>query len=83
MLESLESEDEWEKKRKLEGKETGPSDDAMFLRRDLIDALTRLDENMETYSKKAGEKMDKFDEKTESNSKKTEEGDDRHKKKKQ
>ena len=72
-LESLESEDEREKKRKLEGKLTRPSDDAMFLRREIIDAIKRSNEKGETYSKKADEKMDKFDEQMESYSKKTDE----------
>ena len=32
----------------------------MFLQREIIDAIIRLDEKMETYSRKANEKMDKF-----------------------
>ena len=59
-MDSLESEDEREKKSKLEemteGKSTRPSEDAMFLRTEIIDAITRSDEKMETYSKKADEK---------------------------
>ena len=47
MMDSLGSE-EREKKRKLEemreGKSTRPSGDAMFLRREIIDALRRSDE---------------------------------------
>ena len=47
MMDSLESEDEREKKRKLgemsEGKQTRTSDDAMFLRREIIDAIRRSD----------------------------------------
>ena len=43
-----------------EGKSTRPIDDAMFLRREIIDAITRSNEKMETYSKKADEKMDNF-----------------------
>ena len=35
-----------------ESKSTRPSDDAMFLRRETIDAIKRSDEKMETYSKK-------------------------------
>ena len=77
MMDSLESEDGREQKRKLEemseGKSTRPSDDAMFLRREIIDAITRSDENMETYSKKADEKMDNFDDTKEKYSKKTDE----------
>ena len=72
-LESLESEDEREKKRKLEGKSTRPSDDAMFLRRERIDAIKRSNEKIETCSKKTDEKMDKPDEKMKSYSKKTDE----------
>ena len=72
MMNSLESEDKREKKRKLEemseGKSTRPTEDAMFLRREIIDAI-----KMETFSKKAGEKMDKFDETMEKYSKKTDE----------
>ena len=52
MMDSLESEDEREKKRKLEemseGKSTRPRDDAMFLRREIIDVITRSDEKMDT-----------------------------------
>ena len=32
----------------------------MFLRKEMIDALKRSDEKMESYSRKADEKMDKF-----------------------
>ena len=64
MMDSLESEDEREKKRKLEemseGKSTRPSEDAMFLRREIIDTITKSDEKMKTYSKKADEKMYKL-----------------------
>ena len=52
MMESLEPEDERERKRKLEGKSTRPSNDAMFLRREIIDAITRSNEKIETYSTK-------------------------------
>ena len=58
---------------KLEGKSTRPSDDAMYLRREIINAITRSNEKIETYSKKADEKMGKFDEKLESYQKKTDE----------
>ena len=43
MMDSPESEDEREKKRT-----TRPSEDVMFLRREIIDAITRSDEKMET-----------------------------------
>ena len=46
---------ETEKKRKLR-----PSDDAMFLRKAIINAIKRSDEQMESYSKKTDEKMDNF-----------------------
>ena len=46
VMESLESEDE----------STRPSDDAMFLRREIFDAITRSSEKIETYLKKADEK---------------------------
>ena len=72
-LESLESEDKSEKKRKLEGKLTRPSDDAMYLRREIIDANKRSNENIETCSKKVDEKMEIFDEKMESCLQKTDE----------
>ena len=55
-MDTLESEEEIEKKRKLEercaGKSTRPREDAMFSRWEIIDALKRSDERMETYSKK-------------------------------
>ena len=46
-----------------EGESTRPSDDAMFFRTEIIDALKRSDEKVETYWKIADEKMDKLDEK--------------------
>ena len=65
-MDTLESEAEREKERKLEelceGESTSPSEDAVFLRKEIIDALQRSDEIMESYSKKTDEKMDKFDE---------------------
>ena len=56
-LESLESEDEREKKRKLEGKSTRPCEDAMFSRREIIDAIKGTNEKIQTYSNKADENM--------------------------
>ena len=35
----------------------------MFVRKEIIDALKRSDEKLETYSKKADEQMDTFDDK--------------------
>ena len=43
-----------------ESKLTRPSDDAMFLRKGIINAIKRSDEKMESYSKKTDEKMDHF-----------------------
>ena len=43
-----------------EGKLTRPSEDAMFLRKEIIDALKRSDETMESYSRKTDEKMEQF-----------------------
>ena len=64
LMDTLESEENREKKRKLEvtceGELTRPSEDAMFLRKEIIDALKRSDEKMESYSRKTDEKMDKF-----------------------
>ena len=57
LMDTLESEEEREKKRKLdeasEGKLTRPSADALFLRKEIIDVLKRSKE-------KNKEKMDKF-----------------------
>ena len=39
---------------------TRPSEDAMFLRTEIINALKRSDEKMESYSRKTDEKMEKF-----------------------
>ena len=50
-MDTLESEEDSEKKRKLEemceGKLTRPSEDALFLRKEIIDALRRSDEKTE------------------------------------
>ena len=43
-----------------EGKSTRPSENAMFLRRETIDTITKSDEKMGTYSEKAGVKVDKL-----------------------
>ena len=47
-----------------EGKLTRPSEDTMFLRKVLIDALKRSDKKMESYSRKTDEKMESFSRKT-------------------
>ena len=52
------------KKRKFEegkeGKVLKPSDDAVYLRRDIMEAFKRSDEKMENYSRKANEKMESY-----------------------
>ena len=76
-----ETEEDREKKRKLEegkeGKATKPTDDMVYLKRDMMEALIRSDEKMDSYSRKTDEKMEcysrKTDEKRESYSKKTDE----------
>ena len=64
LMDALESEEDREKKGKLEetceGKLMRQSEDAMFLRKMIIDALKRSDEKMESYSRKTDEKMEKF-----------------------
>ena len=49
-------------KRKLEegkeGKMTKPNDDTVYLERNIMEALKRSDEKMESYSRKADEKME-------------------------
>ena len=39
---------------------TKPNDDTVYLRRDIMEALKRSDEKMESYSRKADEMMEKF-----------------------
>ena len=55
-----ETEIDREKKRKLEkGKEgnaTKPNDDMVYLKRDIMEALKRSDEKMDSYSRKTDEK---------------------------
>ena len=73
LMDTQETEEDREKKRKIEegkeGKVLKPSDDAVNLRRDTVEACKRSDEKMENYSGKANEKMESFsrevDEKTE------------------
>ena len=52
------------KKRKLEegseGKMTKPSNDAVYLRRDTMEAFKRSDEKMGSYSRRADEKMESY-----------------------
>ena len=80
-MDTHETEEDREKKKKLdEGKErkmTKPNDDMAHLKRDIMEALKRSDEKMDSYSRKTDEKMEcysrKTDEKIDSHSKKTEE----------
>ena len=56
-MDTHETEEDREKKRKLEeGKATKPIDDTVYLRRDIMEALKRSDEKMESYSRKTDEK---------------------------
>ena len=68
LMDTLESEEDREKQRKLEetceGKLTRPSEDAMFLRREIIDALKSAGEKMESYSRETNEKMESYSRKT-------------------
>ena len=63
-MDTQETEEDREKKRKLEegkeGKMMKPSDDTVYLRRDVMEALKTSDEKMESYSRKADEKMESF-----------------------
>ena len=80
-MDTYETEEHREKKRKLdegkEGKMTKPNEDMTHLKRDIMEALRKSDEKMDSYSRKTDEKMEcysrKTDEKIESCSKKTEE----------
>ena len=61
-MDTHETGEDREKIRKLEegkeGKMTNPNDDTVYLRRDIMEALKRSDEKMESYSRKADEKME-------------------------
>ena len=80
-MDTHETEEDREKKRKLEeGKEgnaTKPNDDMVYLKRDIMEALKRSDAKMDSYSRKTDEKMESYsrktDEQIESYSKKTDE----------
>ena len=64
MKETLETEEEREKQRKLEetskSKSTRTSEESTFLQKETIDAITKSEEKMEISSGKTDEKMDKF-----------------------
>ena len=59
-MDTHETEEDREKKRKLdegkEGKMTKPNDDMAHLKRDIMEALRRSDEKMDSYSRKTDEK---------------------------
>ena len=59
-MDTHETEEDREKKRKLdegkEGKTTKPNDDMAHLKRDIMEALKRSDEKMDSYSRKTDEK---------------------------
>ena len=59
-MDTRETEEDREKKRKLEegkeGKMTKPNDDTVYLRRDIMEALKRSDDKMESYSRTTDEK---------------------------
>ena len=59
-MDTHETEEDREKKRKLdegkEGKTTKPNDDMVYLKRDIMEALERSDEKMDSYSRKTDEK---------------------------
>ena len=46
------------------GKMTKPNDDMAHLKRDMMEALRRLDEKMDSYSRKTDEKMECYSRKT-------------------
>ena len=76
-MDTHETEEEREKKRKLEegkeGKMTKPNDDTVYLRRDILEALKRSDENMDRYSRKTDEKMESYSRMTDEKKKATQE----------
>ena len=43
-----------------EGKTTKPNDDMVYLKRDIMEALRKSDEKMDSYSRKTDEKMNDF-----------------------
>ena len=62
-----ETEEDREKKRKLEegrkGKAMKSNDDMIYLKRDIMEALKRSDEKMESYSRKTDEKIESYSKK--------------------
>ena len=59
-MDTHEPEEDREKKRKLEegkeGKTTKPNDDMVYLKRNIVEALNRSDEKVDSYSRKTDEK---------------------------
>ena len=67
-MDTLEAEEDREKKRKLdegkEGKMTKPNEDMAYFRRDIMEALRRSDEKMDSYSRKTDENVERYSRKT-------------------
>ena len=65
-MDTQETEEDREKTRKLEegkeGKATKPTDDMVYLKRDIMEALQRSDEKMDGYSRKTDEKWNAIQE---------------------
>ena len=63
-MDTHETDEDREKKRKLdegkEGKMRKPNDDMAHLKRDIMEALRRSDEKMDSFSRKTDERMDDF-----------------------
>ena len=63
-MDTHETEEDREKKRKLEegkeGKAMKSNDDMIYLKRDIMEALKRSDEKMESYSRKTDEKIESY-----------------------
>ena len=63
-MNSHETEEDREKKRKLEkgneGKAMKSTDDMIFLKRDIMETLKRSDEKMDSYSRKTDEKIESY-----------------------
>ena len=72
-MDTHETEEDREKKRKLEegkeGKATKPTDDMVYLKRDIMEALKRSNEKVDSYSKKTDEKMECYSRETDENRK--------------
>ena len=66
-MDTHETEEDREKKRKQEegkeGKAMKSNDDMIYLKRDIMEALKRSDEKMESYSRKTDEKIESYSKK--------------------